>query len=96
MSLRLQQAFGLRREEAIKFIPTLADKGTEVYLKPTWTKGSKERLIPIRTTQQKELLSEAKRLAGKGSLIPSHRKYIHQLRIYERRPQTLACPRCMG
>ena len=30
MSLELQKAFGLRREEAIKFIPSYADKGDHI------------------------------------------------------------------
>ena len=83
MSLELQQAFGLRREEAIKFIPTYADQGDHLILKPSWTKGGKARSIRIRTKDQRELLDRAHKLAGKGSLIPSSRKYVHQLRIYE-------------
>jgi hypothetical protein len=83
MSLELQQAFGLRREESIKFIPTYADQGDHLVLKPAWTKGGKARTIPIRTPEQREVLDRAHRLAGKGSLIPSSRIYIKQLRIYE-------------
>jgi site-specific recombinase XerC len=83
MSLELQQAFGLRREEAIKFIPTYADQGDHLTLKASWTKGGKARTIPIRTENQREVLDCAHKLAGKGSLIPSSRKYIQQLRIYE-------------
>lgn len=46
MSLRLQQAFGLRREEAIKFQPRYADRGDHLVLKDSWTKGGKSRVIP--------------------------------------------------
>lgn len=83
MSLRLQRAFGLRREEAIKFIPGYADQGDHLLLKASWTKGGKERTVPIRTTEQRELLDRAHRLAGRGSLIPGSRSYVEQLRIYE-------------
>jgi len=83
MSLELQQAFGLRREEAIKFIPSYADQGDHLTLKPSWTKGGKARVIPIRTETQRDVLDRAHRLAGKGSLIPSSRNYVQQLRIYE-------------
>ncbi|MGH8629093.1 MAG: integrase domain-containing protein, partial [Gammaproteobacteria bacterium] len=47
LSLELQREFGLRREEAIKFIPRYADRGDTLVLKPSWTKGSKERAIPV-------------------------------------------------
>ena len=40
MSLELQQAFGLRREEAIKFIPSFADRGDHLVLKASWTKAA--------------------------------------------------------
>ncbi|PVV14335.1 MAG: integrase [gamma proteobacterium symbiont of Ctena orbiculata] len=83
MSLELQQVFGLRREEAIKFQPSYADQGDHILLKPSWTKGGKERTIPIRTDEQRDVLNRAHRLAGLGSLIPSSRNYIHQLRVYE-------------
>ncbi len=82
-SLELQQAFGLRREEAIKFQPSFADRGDHILLKASWTKGGKERVIPVRTEGQRIVLDRARRLAGFGSLIPSHRNYVHQLRIYE-------------
>jgi len=84
MSLELQQAFGLRREEAIKFQPDYADRGDHVALKESWTKGGKAREIPVRTEEQRAVLNRARLLAGKGSLIPSSRNYKQQLRIYER------------
>ena len=84
MSLRLQQAFGLRREEAIKIQPRWADRGDHLQLKASWTKGGRERTVPIHTREQRALLEQAKRLAGFGSLIPRGRQYIEQLRIYER------------
>ncbi|WP_232059106.1 phage integrase N-terminal domain-containing protein [Kineobactrum salinum] len=70
MSLRLQQAFGLRREEALKIRPRWADRGDHLHLKASWTKGGRERTVPIRTREQRALLEQAKRLAGVGALIP--------------------------
>jgi hypothetical protein len=84
MSLELQQAFGLRREEAIKFRPGYADRGDRLVLKDTWTKGGKAREIPVCNAAQREVVARAHRLAGKGSLIPRDRNYRQQLRIYER------------
>jgi integrase len=83
MSLELQQAFGLRREEAIKCQPSFADRGDHLVLKASWTKGGRERTIPIRTEVQRDVLSRAQRLAGLGSLIPPNRNYVQQLRVYE-------------
>ncbi len=84
MSLRLQAAFGLRREEAIKFQPGFADQGDHLRLKASWCKGGRPREIPIRTTEQRQLLNECHKLAGVGSLIPPERTYIQQRRVYER------------
>lgn len=84
MSLCLQQAFGLRREEVIKIRPRWADRGDHLHLKASWTKGGRERIVPIRTEAQRALLEQAKHLAGSGSLTPRGRSYIEQLRIYER------------
>ncbi len=83
MSLELQQAFGLRREEAIKFQPSFADRGDHLVLKGSWTKGGKERVIPVRTDAQRDVLNRARRLTGFDSLIPSNRNYVHQMRVYE-------------
>jgi hypothetical protein len=83
ISLKLQAAFGLRREEAIKIRPRLADRGDALWLKPSWTKGGRAREIPIRTNGQREVLERAKALAGGGSLIPAEKTYVQQLRLYE-------------
>ena len=83
MSLELQRAFGLRREEAMKFTPSYADKGDHIQLKASWTKGGRPRSIPIRTEIQRDVLDRARHLAGFGSLIPPHRSYVEQLRVYE-------------
>jgi len=83
MSLKLQQIFGLRREEAIKIRPSLADRGDTLWLKPSWTKGGRQREVPIRTVAQREVLNRARQMAGSESLIPSHKTYAQQLRLYE-------------
>ena len=41
MSLELQRAFGLRREEAMKFQPSYADQKDHITLKASWTKGGR-------------------------------------------------------
>lgn len=83
MSLRLQAAFGLRREESIKIRPEWADRGNVLALKETWTKGGRAREVPVRNAEQRQLLDEAKALAGRGSLIPADKTYAEQLRRFE-------------
>jgi hypothetical protein len=82
-SLQLQAAFGLRREESLKIQPVWADRGDRLALKDSWTKGGRAREVPIRNTEQRQALDEAKSLAGKGSLIPADRSYVEQLRRFE-------------
>ncbi|MDO8862006.1 integrase domain-containing protein [Haliea sp. E1-2-M8] len=72
MSLRLQKAFGLRREEALKIRPRWADRGDHLHLKASWTKGGRERTVPIRTREQRALLEQAKRLALPQRLLDHH------------------------
>lgn len=84
VSLELQRAFGLRREESLKFAPTYADKGDRLTLKASWAKGGRAREIPVRTAYQRAALERAYRMAGTGSLIPPERSYIQHLKIYER------------
>ena len=83
MSLQLQAAFGLRRGESIKIQPEWADRGNRLVLKDSWTKGGRAREIPIRNQEQRQVLDEAKQLAGRGSLIPADRNYVEQLRRFE-------------
>jgi hypothetical protein len=96
MSLQLQQAFGLRREEALKCQPAYADRGDRLVLKASWAKGKKAREIPIRTPEQRAVLERAHRLAGKGSLIPADRTYIQQLKLYERQTARAGLPKLHG
>ncbi|OJV55733.1 MAG: integrase [Burkholderiales bacterium 68-10] len=83
MSLQLQAAFGLRREEAIKLQPSYADRSDHIALKGSWTKGGRERTVPITTTEQRDVLQAAHHLAGTGSLIPANKTYIQQRHVYD-------------
>ena len=83
LSLKLQAAFGLRREESIKITPDWADRGDLLVLKASWTKGGRQREIPVRTEQQRQLVDEVKALAGRGSLIPSAMSYVQQLQRFK-------------
>jgi site-specific recombinase XerC len=59
ISLELQRVFGLRREEALKIKPYMADKGDKLELLPTWCKGGRGRTVPIRTEEQRYWLDQA-------------------------------------
>ncbi len=83
-SLELQRLFGLRAEECIKFIPTVADRGDSVFLSKSWTKGGIERFIPIQTEEQRYWLDRATQVAQGGSLIPKDKTYIQQKGRYYR------------
>ena len=83
LSLRLQADFGLRREESIKIVPKWADRGNCVVLKDSWTKGGRQREIPIRTIQQRQLIDEAKELAkGKSLVAPGYATYRDYLQHF--------------
>jgi integrase len=86
VSFRLQQFFGLRREECMKIQPNLADCGDVLRLKKT--KGNRPREVPIRTLEQRALLERAKLLAAGGSMIPPELSYKQQKNRY-----TYACVR---
>ncbi len=83
LSLRLQEAFGLRREESIKLQPVWADRGDVLRLKASWTKGGKEREVPILTDTQRAVLDDAKQLVGSASLIPEGMSYRDQLNRFK-------------
>ena len=82
-SVRLQQHFGLRREESIKFIASHADTGYYIQLSASWTKGGVERDIPITTPEQRALIDEIKIFVKRGcSLIPTGKTYANQRDLY--------------
>jgi hypothetical protein len=83
MSLRLQAAFGLRREESIKFRPSVADQGDHIAIQGSWAKGGRDRTIPITMPGQRAVLDETRQLAGFGSLIPANKTYIQQRQVYD-------------
>ncbi len=83
LALKLEAAFGMRREEALKFRPALADKGDRIALKASWCKGGRYREIPITHDKQRALLDEVRAVVGDGSLIGAGRNYHQALKAYE-------------
>ena len=96
MSLELQAAFGLRREEAIKFTPAYADRGDRVRIKASWAKGGRAREIPIWNEHQRAVLDAARLLAGGGALIPGGRNYVAHRKVYERQTDAAGLARMHG
>ena len=83
-ALRLQDAFGLRREEALKFKPELACKNAnEIQLQSSWCKGGRARTVPVRTDEQRTLLAEISKKYPTGSLIPKEASYKEFVKKYE-------------
>ena len=60
-----------------------ADRGDRIVLLDSWAKGRRAREIPIRNADQRQVLDEAKKFAGKGSLIPKSMRYVEQLKRFE-------------
>ena len=83
LSLKLQEAFGLRRAESIKFNASWADHGDKIVLKRSWCKGGKERDIIIRNEMQRTILNEVRAFTKFDSLIPKELTYIQQLKRFE-------------
>ena len=96
LSIRLQAAFGLRREESIKFSPGYAIQDDHIKLKSSWTKGGRARTVPITTAHQRQLLDEVRNLAKGGSLIPPDRNYVQQLHGYERQVRNAGLTKLHG
>lgn len=83
-SLLLQAAFGLRREEAMKFQPQAAIRADHIALQASWTKGGRARTVPITTLEQRQVLEHiAKLIPGRGSLIPANLSYVEHLKRFE-------------
>ena len=96
LSIRLQAAFGLRREESIKFNPSYAMQDDHIRLKSSWTKGGRARTVPIRNDEQRQLLEKVKALAKGGSLIPAKSNYVQQLHRYERQLRSVGMSKLHG
>jgi len=96
LSIRLQSAFGLRREESIKFSPSYAVQDDHIKLKPSWTKGGRVRTVPIRNDEQRQLLDEVKAFAKGGSLIPAQLNYVQQLNRYQRQLRNVGFSKLHG
>ena len=96
LSIRLQAAFGLRREESIKFNPSYAIQDDHIRLKSSWTKGGRARSVPITNDEQRNLLEEIRAFAEGGSLIPAELNYVQQLHRYERQLRNASMSKLHG
>ncbi len=96
-ALRLQEAFGLRREEALKFKPELAARDeNQVQLQASWCKGGRARTIPIRNDEQRTLLEDIRSKYPTGSLIHSHMSYIDMRNKYDNAVKAVGLGKCHG
>lgn len=66
LMLRLELAFGLRREEVLKCNPHVQDCGSHLQLFPGMGKGGRARTVPIASTAQRELLDFVKSRSPKN------------------------------
>ncbi|MCP4475601.1 MAG: integrase [Gammaproteobacteria bacterium] len=98
LSVLLQQAFGLRREESIKIQINQAVVNDYIELKGSWCKNGRPRRIPILTTQQREVVALCQAHVGHTAraLIPADKTYYQQLKHYENTLAKAGIHRCHG
>lgn len=65
LMLRLELAFGLRREEVLHCRPWIADRGTDLRVYPGEGKNGRPRDIPIATEHQRQILKYVQTKIGK-------------------------------
>ncbi|MFA0054500.1 integrase domain-containing protein, partial [Vibrio echinoideorum] len=96
-ALRLQQIFGLRREESLKFMPELACKSqNHIELKPSWCKGGRGRTVPILNLEQRDFLKELRKKYPTGSLIHKHLSYKQMRDKYDNAVKAVGMGKCHG
>jgi len=96
LSAELQKHFGLRREEALKFTVSYADRGNHISLKSSWCKGGRAREIPVVTDEQRHLLNRIREAVGNSSLIPAQLKYHQHLKQFEKTMHSVGLGRTHG
>lgn len=69
LMLRLELAFGLRREEVLKCNPHLQDYGHHLKILPGQGKGGRWRDIPISTPEQRQVLDFVKQNSSKTGYL---------------------------
>lgn len=101
-SLRMQDAFGLRREESMKFQTRFALDGQKpesakyIKIKGSWSKGGRPRTIPITSQEQRRELARCVSLVGEGSLIPVDKTYKAHLATFEKQTHEQGIGRTHG
>ena len=85
LSLQLQQAFGLRKEESIKIKIYEAVQESLLKLRGAWCKSGREREVPIRTAEQWQVVEACKAHVGNinRALIPIDKSYYQHMKRYE-------------
>lgn len=83
LALQLERLFGLRREEALKMRPIIADRGDTLMLQASWCKGGRYREIPIWHPRQRQLLDQVRAICGDGSLIREGHNYKKAQKHYD-------------
>lgn len=76
LSVQLMRAFGLRCEESLKIVPSVADRGFELHLEGAWCKNGRPRCVPIHDGLQRAVLEKAQAIAGYGSMVPPGLTYV--------------------
>lgn len=92
LSAELQQLFGLRAQESLKFQINLADRENYISLVGSWCKNGRPRNVDIKTEAQRELLRKIHGYAariGNESLIPKGKSLKEWLRSYHYHLKTL-------
>ena len=95
-SLKLQAAFSLRREEAMKVCPVETERDDKLVLKGSWCKGGRVREIPVQTSAQRTALENTKHLTNSGSLIPAQKSYKTHLMSWKKQTARAGLSRTHG
>ena len=102
VSLRLQRYLGLRTEESLKFRPSEAigrdeeGKMTRIDLRGSWCKNGRARSLLLRSERQRDILEQALRVAGNGSMIPGILSYVKYRRKFRYRCDKVGLPHLHG
>ena len=81
--LRLSLAFGLRRKEQLRFVPSISDGGTRLMLRGSMSKTRRDRDIDIVDDFQRYALDHAKKIARRGHPLGwAGRTYVQSVNRY--------------